>query len=529
MALFPWKKNESADKPGGSGALGAGGSGAGSAGGGGGGSAPGFEFDSGKAKRFFDHAVTVHEATNFGYAMNLWLKGLRFDPADMKGIEGFFNSAGKFFTENPKGEKDESYRSTYKDFTGRNDLDKYLLGLLEWSAHPTEAAFAVKALQGAAGLSLEGPSLWMAERVLACISRDKKPKKEQYLTVMEVFKKFDKLDRAVEAGEAAVRLDPTDSRLASEIKNLSAEWTTKRGGFDQKGQEGGFRSNLRDSDKQKRLDEQDRVVTTEEVLDRQVAAARMDHETSPEDRPSTLKYIDVLIKRGRPEDEDAAHALAEQWHAKTSEFRFRETADTLKVRQSARRAARLRALAEQPGASEEAKESARAALKERIVLELRLLEGQVAAYPTDLTRKFNLAKLYYQVRKYEEAIGLLQEAKSDVKNKAQVFFYLGLSFQQAGFIDEAIETLRQALPMTSESDEKAVMELHYGLMEALFARAQELRTLPDAEEANKIASSITIKNIGFKQIRQRRDEIRALIQRLKGGDASAAAAPGSSA
>lgn len=524
MALFPWKKSDSAEKTGGGSAAG----GAGGAGGGAGGSAPGFEFDSGKAKRFFDHAVTMHEASNFGYAMNLWLKGLRFDPADMKGVEGFFNSAGRFFTENPKGEKDDSYRSAHKDFSGRNDLDKYLLGLLEWSAHPADAAYAVKALQGAAGLSLEGPSLWMAERVLACISRDKKAKKEQYLAVMEVFKKFDKLDRAVEAGEAAVRLDPTDSRLAADIKNMSAEWTTKRGGFDQTGQQGGFRANLRDADKQKRLDEQDRVVTTEEVMDRQVAVAKMDHETNPEDRPNVLKYIDVLIKRGRPEDEETAHALADKWHAKTSEFRFRETADTLKVRQAARRAARLKALAEQPGASEEARESAREAIRERVALELGLLEGQVAAYPTDVTRKFNLGKLYYQVKKYEEAIGLLQEAKSDVKNKAQVFFYLGLSFQQAKFIDEAIETLRQALTMTAESDEKAVMELQYGLMEALFSRAQEFRSLPDAEEANKIASSITIKNIGFKQIRQRRDEIRALIQKLKGGDV-AAAGPGTSA
>lgn len=518
MALFPWKKSDSADKSG-SGAGGGNGSGSGDSGSG------GFEFDSKKAKRFFDHAVTVHDATNFGYAMNLWLKGLRFDPADMKGIEGFFGSAGKFFTENPKGEKDESYKSTYKDFTGRNDLDRYLLGLLEWSSHPTDAAYAVKALQGAAGLGLEGPSLWMAERVLAAISRDKKPKKEQYLAVMEVYKKFDKLDKAVEAGEAAVRLDPTDSRLAADMKNLSAEWTTKRGGFDQTGQQGGFRANLRDQDKQKRLEEQDRVVTTEEVLDRQVAAARMDHETSPEDRPNALKYIDVLIKRGRPEDEETALKLAEQWHAKTAEFRFRETADTLKVRQAARRAARLKALAEQPDASDEAKAAAKAAIGERVVLELKLLKGQVEAYPTDLTRKFNLGKLYYQVRKYEEAIGLLQEAKADVKNRAQVFFYLGLSFQQAGFIDEAIETLRQALTMTPETDEKAVMELQYGLMEALLARAVEQRSLADAEEALKIASSITIKNIGFKQIRQKRDEIRALIQTLKGGTGGTGTGP----
>lgn len=509
MALFPWKKkDDSGDKSGG---------GNGGAGGGSGGSAAGggFEFSPEKGEKFFERASTLHDATNYGYAMNLWLRGLRFAPDSLKGIEGFFKSAGQFFTENPKGEKDESYRSTAKEL-GRSDLDKYLSSLLEWSAHPTEASYAVKAMECASGLGLSQPTVWISLRAIGAVGRDKKPRKEHLVAIMNALKKFDKLEEAVQAGEAAVRLDPTDGKLAGEVKNLAADWTTKRGGFDQTGQEGGFRSNLRDAAKQRSLEEQGRVVTTEEVLDRQVASARADYETT-NDRPNAIKFIDTLLKRAKPADEEEALRVAMEWHEKSQEYRFRETADTIRVNQLRRAAAALKAEAAKPDAGDEAKAAYTSAIKDWMRARVRSMEGQIAAYPTDLNRKFELAQLYYQIGKYEEAIALLQEAKSDAKNRAKVFFFLGLSFQKIGWNDEAIETLRQAQGMQTVGDESGELELKYGLMEALLARATEQGALPDAEEAYKLASQIAIQNISYSKIRARRDELKALIAKLKGG------------
>ena len=36
----------------------------------------GMEFSPEKAQRFFERAQTVHDATNYDYAMNCWLSGL---------------------------------------------------------------------------------------------------------------------------------------------------------------------------------------------------------------------------------------------------------------------------------------------------------------------------------------------------------------------------------------------------------------------------------------------------------------------
>lgn len=484
----------------------------------------GWEWDSGKADKFFERAATLHEATNFGYAMNMWIRGLRFNPLAMNGLEGYFTSAGKFFSENPKGEKEDTYKSTLKDAGGKTDVDKYLTSLVQWSSHPFDPAYSVKAMQNAAGLGLEGPTVWIAERAFGAITRDKKPRKEHMVAVMEALTKFEKFELALQAGEAAVRIDPNDGNLASEVKNLAAEWTTKKGGFDQTGEEGGFRKNIRDAAKQQQMEDRDRVVSTGEVMDRQVASARADAEASPNDRPNAIRLIDALIKRAKPEDDDEAIKVATAWYEKAKEYKFKEYVDTIRVRALRRKRTSLQLQSNQEGAGDEVKEAYKAASRELIKAEILALQGQVAAYPTDLGRKYRLGEMMFRIGKYEEAISLLQEAKADPANKAKVDYFLGLSFQQIGWNDEAIETLRGAMGNIQAGDTDTEMTLKYGLMEALLARAKSeggAAALSDAEEALKLASSIAIQNMNYKEVRAKRDEIKALIAKLKSGGAGA--------
>ena len=54
------------------------------------------EFNPAKAKAWFERATTVHETGNVEYAMTCWLSGLRFDPANIPALEGFFKSAADY-------------------------------------------------------------------------------------------------------------------------------------------------------------------------------------------------------------------------------------------------------------------------------------------------------------------------------------------------------------------------------------------------------------------------------------------------
>lgn len=53
-----------------------------------------------KARRFFERAETVHDSSQYGYAMTLWLQGLLWDPTSMSALEKFARSAAGFVEEN---------------------------------------------------------------------------------------------------------------------------------------------------------------------------------------------------------------------------------------------------------------------------------------------------------------------------------------------------------------------------------------------------------------------------------------------
>jgi tetratricopeptide (TPR) repeat protein len=198
----------------------------------------------------------------------------------------------------------------------------------------------------------------------------------------------------------------------------------------------------------------------------------------------------------------------------TQEFRFKDIAEQVRLKQRRQEIAELRRRSEAGDAG--AREALKSATRAYIDAELALAEAQVENYPTDLGKRFDLGKKLFQVGRPEDAIVQFQEAKADTKNRANVLHYLGLSFQQIGYHDEAIDTLHQALAMHSTPNDQVGMELRYALMEALLARGSEFGSPQDAEEAYKIAREIAMQQINYKEIRQRREEIKQLVSRLKG-------------
>src|SRR5207248_4765329 len=99
-------------------------------------------------------------------------------------------------------------------------------------------------------------------------------------------------------------------------------------------------------------------------------------------------------------------------------------------------------------------------------LELAEHTRRVENYPTGLVRKFELGKRFFAVGKYNEAIDVLQEAQGDPKNRAAALLFLGQSFLNINWNDEAIETFRRGLEIRDLSAELN-LETRYWLMVAL--------------------------------------------------------------
>lgn len=467
-----------------------------------------------KAERFFSHAKTVHDATNYEYAIQSWLSGLQKDPASMQGLEGFFVSIAALM--NDAGGKKGVGKEIIKSVSGKGDVDRYLAALLEWGQKPDDAVLAVRAMEAAAklGQGMKAPVLRIGEIAAARTLGEKRVRKDLLNRLSQAFEKVGAFDKAVLAAEHAYKADPSDGEMSARIRTLAAQATMARGGYENAGREGGFRANIRDADKQRHLEDADRIVKTEETIDRMIAQAEANLAARPNDLPSIEKLAKLLLERGRPADEEKAYAVYSNAFRETRQFRFREFAGDIRIRQKRRQVSDLRRMLEESGSDEMIARMCEQAEAELLALELDEYALRVENYPTDLYRKFELGKRCFAAGQNERAIELFQESQNDPKNRTTALTLLGQAFARQGWTDEAIETYRRALESRELTSDQS-LDLRYHLMSALQARAAETRDLATAEEAEKLAASIAVEQIGYRDIRVRRDGIKKLTGELR--------------
>lgn len=460
-----------------------------------------------KAQRFFEHAKTVGDTGNYEYAMQLWLSGLKQDPASMHGLESFLNAAVNF--------DGKPGKELVNSVAGKTGADRYAQAVLAWGLKISEASLAVKAVQAAAKLGLAEQAYYLGEKALALVRG--KPKKGLFIKLMEAFGEVQAFDLAVIAGDAAVQMDPADAPLSTQVKNMSASATMRQGGFDKTGEEGSFRDNIKDLDKQRMLDEADRVVKTEDTMDRLVIDAEAEFQKRPDDMPTLSKLVKRLLERGRPEDEQRAIRLLMTGFEATKQFRFRQDAGKVRLRQLRRTLMQYKDRAEAKPDDEKAQSDYADAKAKFFKIEVSELKAAVEAYPTDLPLKFELGNHYFEAGDFDQSIGLLQEAKGDARFRSQSLSLLGQAFYAMEWNDEAIATYHQAIDAKTAPSTELKLELRYGLLRALEAKANAERDLAAAEEAEKLASQIAIEQFSYRDIRDRREALKKLVLELRKG------------
>lgn len=464
-----------------------------------------------KAKAWFSQAKTVQETGSYDYAMNCWLSGLAFDPTDMDALEGFMSAAVSLAGESKKGPGKE----TQKAATGKGNVYKYTSALLAWGSKPRDAAAAVKAAIAAAGQKLPEPAYWIGERALQLTLADPKVKKDALLKLMRAMEQIEAFDLAVKAGEAAVRLDPSDNALESQVRNMAAQATIGRGGFDNANQQGGFRDNIRDSEKQKLLDAADRITKTDDVKDQLVEAAKADFEKRPEDVPANKTYIKRLLERGKGDDEKLAYTIAMKAHKATGQISFKQQAMEIELRVMRNQIAKIRARAE--AGDETQQKRLPGAEKQYLAKQLEFQQWRVNAFPTDNAPRFELGRLYFSAGMYKEAIPHFQKSQQEIKYRAPSLAMLGESFAKIGLIDPAIDTLKQALANHSDQSDDLGFQLRYSLMMTLSEKAQNDKSLDAAQEAEKLASGIAVSRFDYRDIQDKYDEAKKLVAELRAG------------
>lgn len=470
-----------------------------------------FKPDPDKARKWFEHAKSMADRFDYGYALFLYANGIKFDPESISAHEAMLETAIKYMNQ-------EGKPASNKDLKAINDgspVARMAAAEFAWFKDYRNPTLACRTLEAAVKAGQLEFGHWIAARVLNLVRSQKKVNKNALLSLMELFKKVHAWDEAIAAGEAALQLDPTDSALGHELKDLAAQRAMDQGGYEAAaGEEGGFRKFVKDSDKQRELQEAEAISASADVETRNLERARLEYEKNPTQPDAINRYGQLLKRKGTPEALDKAYEVYMTGFETVKEYRFRMLAGDIQIDKLSRELRELEEQLEADAENESLKQEH--AEKRKALLELQANEyaERVMKYPTDRQRKYELGAVLFELSRCEEAMGQFQAAKEEPRLRVRAGHLLGRCFALESWHPEAIAEYREALEAIDVTEQDRELEIRYDLMVSLIELARSEQSLETAREALEICSTIARRNITYHDIRERRKEIDQLVREL---------------
>jgi len=144
-------------------------------------------------------------------------------------------------------------------------------------------------------------------------------------------------------------------------------------------------------------------------------------------------------------------------------------------------------------------------LREKTEQELRIFRETVDNYPTDTTARYEMGRRMFMLGRFDEAIPVFQQVRMDPKYRIQSSTLLGRAFLQAGFVEEAVDTLNEAIQgYAIRGDEKSI-EIHY-----YYAIALEQKG--DVPAALKMYSQVAQWRFTYRDVQERIKRLRGAAQ-----------------
>ena len=283
-----------------------------------------------------------------------------------------------------------------------------------------------------------------------------------------------------------LRHSPNDGELSQALKNLSARQTMDEGGYAAlEGGKGSYRDILKDKKEAVSLEQEKRVVKTEDTTERLIG----EYETRLETEPANLKLVRSLAELYTQKKQfDKAMALFDR--VKNSEMGNdpsleRSLANTI-VRQFDHQLEQLDATA-----PDYAEQSAKIQA-EKLNYQITDCQQRVEKYPTDLAIRYEMGQLYFQAGKISEAILEFQKAQGNPHKRLAAMNYLAQCYAKRKMYDMAARQLQNAIKEKPVfDDEKKEMIYNLGCV---------LDSMGKKEDAVEQFKLIYEMDIGYKDV-----------------------------
>jgi hypothetical protein len=469
-----------------------------------------------RAQVFFDRGRTVFDTGNYEYAIAMYIEGLSWDPENMAAHQTTREIA---LTRKARGGKPIGMfgaKAPSLPKPAKDDFKRQMLNaetMLSYDPGNTDHMLAVaEAAQKGSYFNVVrwiGPEMFRA--ILGLPLAKQKAQCGQLLRLKEAFRNSREFKSASEVCEMVSRMRPQDLNLIQEARQLATEETIKRGGYDQGGD---FTTGLQNAESQQRLIEEQKDVRDVGMLGTLVREAEAAYKANPNDVALLKKLVAALRKTDQMDNENHAIDLLEAKYQETRQYSYRDEVNNIKLLQLTRHERQEREALGKDPANPELKKQYLQFIREKTEEELRIFTERVGAYPTLMEAKYEMGRRLFALGRYDETIALFQEVRNDPKYRVTASVNLGRSFLEAGFTEEAVETLAAIIADYSIKGDEKSKEMTYW-----YARSLELKG--ETQTAIKSYSQV------FQWDAKYRD-VQARIKLLRGGGTppSGAAKPG---
>jgi len=456
--------------------------------------------DQTKARKWFERARELGDKRQYDYAIEYYVNGLAFWPDAVEDALKPLHGCG--VARHQSGGSKPGFKDTMKRSMNDKDAKQAFLNSLWLFGHdPDSLNYTEGIVKSGCRLRADDAAAWAGNIHLRALENTSKSGAKQFQLLAKLMEEMG--DRAAARGEHDFALSalqigidvfklwqqrkPRDRDIENVLRDLTTKQTILRGKY----QDGNsFRDSIKDIEKADDLHDLDRSVQSEDRLEQLIEKAKKAYEAAPEDPEAIKNYVDMLTRSEHEKEETVGIGVLVSAYKADGNYRWKQRADAIRMKQLSRTA---RSLVQ---AKDEA--AIKAHSVKQLRFELAVYKERTERYPTDLRVRFEHGVRLFRAGRFDDAIPVLQSARTDPKNRAPCGLYLGRCFFRKAYASQAVETLRETIESYEFDDDDLGKSLAYWLGRSCEANG-------DAEEARKTYGKLLQLDYTYRDVRARLD------------------------
>ena len=450
--------------------------------------------------------ATVHN--NFDYAIRLYLDGLRYNPRDIeKGHRGLRDCALRRSNQGKGGGLGAligQVKGAVSQMLGR-DKDTLLSLEESWARAPQNVTLMMQLMQTARRMEYTDVAIWFGELAAEETLRSKKPQKQAFTTLADLYESQERFQDAVNALSQAVRIDPSDRSLDKRARDLSARASIDKGKLEEVGD---FHDMIRDR-AQASSSATQQVVRTREQLDAQYEELKAALDADPENAVNMQALAVCQARRGYVNE---ALELLQTAFDQTSEYRYKSRMDDIRMAEFRRVLREINEQLEAEPDRDDLKSKRRQIIQKRNEYELAVYRERQKQYPTDMGIRFELGMRQFIAGLHDDAIVSFQTSTRDPKRRIHAFNMLGKCFYARKLYLEAQGQFETAIQQYEMASDPLGKELRYNLAKTLEAQGK-------APQAIEWYSVIVQQDYQYRDVAKRLEALRQQVEEGAGDEA----------